>query len=239
MVKKFCLILLLITFFNFLHAGVLDDVTKELDEIEREFWTITTLDRMSERHREFSQKLALFTISCRDIQAKVQETKQRFHLPNITDSSVAIEDILKDIRTKDILAYGILAYPRYTSVKYFLGASQPSANNFPNHRYNSRNSNRYNRSNRYTNNSQSDSTPTSNDNKINLESYKRWLYNIKQANENDFLNSSKRILQRATRRPKKNSRVRSIIDYYNLYMTNIVNLRLTIETLRQKAKNLD
>ena len=107
--------------------------------------------------------------------------------------------------------------------------------NFPNHRYNSRNSNRYNRSNRYTNNSQSDSTPTSNDNKINLESYKRWLYNIKQANENDFLNSSKRILQRATRRPKKNSRVRSIIDYYNLYMTNIVNLRLTIETLRQKA----
>ena len=96
MVKKFCLILLLITFFNFLHAGVLDDVTKELDEIEREFWTITTLDRMSERHREFSQKLALFTISCRDIQAKVQETKQRFHLPNITDSSVAIEDITFD-----------------------------------------------------------------------------------------------------------------------------------------------
>ena len=240
MVKKIGLILLLITFFNFLHAGVLDDVTKELDEIEREFWTITTLDRMSERHREFSQKLALFTISCRDIQAKLQKTKQRFQLPNITDSSVAIEDILKDIRTKDILAYGILAYPRYTSVKYFLGASQPAINNFSNHRYNSRNSNRFNRSNRYTNNNQSDNKSNSTSNaKIDLNSYQRWLYNIKQANENDFLNSSKRILQRGTRKHKKNSRVRSIIDYYNLYMTNIVNLRLTIETLRQKAKNLD
>ena len=211
--KKLSLILLLLAFFNFLYADSLDDISRELDEIEREFWTITTLEKMGERHRNFSRKMALFTISCRKIQEKINQ--KNLKLPNLTTTSVAIQDILAEVRQKDILKYGILKYPRYTSVKYFLnGDEQPN--------YHSR----YSRK-RYVTN-----TPQSS--KVDLYAYETWLNKVKQDNEEAFLR-----LRDRNKRARSKSRVKSLIDYYNLYMTNLIKLRYSIEVIRQKVKNID
>lgn len=255
MVKKLCLLLLSLTFFNILGASTLDNLSRELDEIEYEFWSITTQERMGERFRKFSRKLALFTISCRTIQSKLQNDPRNFGMPNLTTYSVAIQDILAEIRKKDIEEYGILIHPRYTSVKEFLnnnsGSNTSSSNssysrNYNNrfkNRFNNRHNNRYyqrnNSYNRSSNSSSGTSNNTSNSNKVDLFAYKTFLNQVKQENEEDFLRPERRKRYRTSRRRKNGSRVRSIIDFYNIYMTNLINLRYSIEVIKQKGKDID
>ena len=57
---------------------------------------------------------------------------------------------------------------------------------------------------------------------------------VKQDNEEAFLR-----LRDRNKRARSKSRVKSLIDYYNLYMTNLIKLRYSIEVIRQKVKNID
>ena len=246
--KKLPLILLLLTFFNLLYANSLDKISQELDEIEREFWSITTLERLGERYRNFSRKMALFTISCRTFQNKLQRNSANSGLPNLTTYSIPIQDILAEVRQKDIQAYGFLSNPRYTSVQIFQGR-YPRRIRYK--RLKNRNYNQNNHSNSCTENNNDET-------KVDLDAYENWLYKVKQDNEEDFLDLSKRIRFHnnprhypnyrkrtrtrtitRTRKAISNSRIQSLIDYYNLYMTNLIKLRYSIEVIRQKVKNID
>lgn len=166
--------LLIFIFTGFLYADSLDDISQELDEIEREFWYIVTLERVGERYRNFSRKMALFTISCRKIQEKINHKNMK--LPNLTTTSVAIQYILAEVRQKDISIFRIPRVSRDTSIKSFI-RSQRRYRHFYNNSYTT---------------------------KIDLNAYKNWLNEIKIKNENSFLrfNSSNRIISRKNRKAK-------------------------------------
>lgn len=206
--KRF-LFLLIFIFTGFLYADSLDDISQELDEIEREFWYVCTLERVGERYRNFSRKMALFTISCRKIQEKINH--KNLNLPNLTITSVTIQNILVDVRQKD-KSIRIPRISRNTSLKRFL---------------------RSHRCNRHFYNN-SDTT------KIDLAAYKNWLNEIKIENENRFENSIF-LINHATKRKRisKDTKIKRLCSLYNVYITNIIKLRYDIAVLKQNRHHFD
>lgn len=232
MKKVLVFLVALFAFCNCLFAGVMEDLNNELNDIEQEYWAALASPINSQYYKSFDDKLKNFVLKCQNLQFKLSQNPLNKNLPNITSPAIMLTRTFSHVNRNALISLGHRRFNKkrtnmfsyrseFTRIEKERIDAEAEAKLAKGHKVRKRKP-------RYPNLLI-----------VNINWYSNWINDVKAANIDAVVASSRVGRSRGKNRGRKpDPSLRILAEKYTAFMTAIAELRIAIVTIRQKAKDI-